>query len=237
MIMGATLTLLGHSSFLVKTAGGKTIYIDPWLDCPTCPDSFKTPEKADLIFVTHGHFDHIASVVQIYKNSPCPVAGPYELVNLLAADAGMAEGHPAAMGKGGTVAFGDITVTLTHAMHSSSYGEPGTYAGESAGLIITFEDGKRVYDAGDTNVFGDMALIEEIYKPDLCLLPIGSRFTMDPVEAAKACEILNARHAVPIHHSTFPPLTGTPASFAEEVRKRGLSTKITVLEPGQSVSV
>ena len=122
-------------------------------------------------------------------------------------------------------------------MHSSSYGKDAAYAGETAGLIITLEDGKRIYNAGDTNVFGDMALIEEIYKPDLCLLPIGSRFTMDPVEAAKACEILNARHVVPIHHSTFPPLTGTPAKFEEEVKKRGLSTKITVIEPGQSVSV
>ena len=66
--MGASLTLLGHSSFLMKTDGGKTIYIDPWLDCPTCPDSFKTPEKADLIFVTHGHFDHTASIAQIHED-------------------------------------------------------------------------------------------------------------------------------------------------------------------------
>jgi L-ascorbate metabolism protein UlaG (beta-lactamase superfamily) len=122
-------------------------------------------------------------------------------------------------------------------MHSSSYGEPGTYAGEPAGMILTLEDGKRVYHAGDTAVFGDMALIAELYAPDLCLLPIGSRFTMDPAEAAKACEILGAKRAVPIHHSTFPPLTGTPAQFEAEVKKRGLSTEVTVLEPGGSVEV
>lgn len=235
--MGATLTLLGHSSFLVKTDGGKTIYIDPWLDCPTCPESFKTPEKADLICVTHGHFDHIASVFPIYKNSPCPVAGPYELINLLADEGNFPDEHKGLMGKGGTVAFGDVAVTLTHAMHSSSYVNSGTYAGEPAGIILTFEDGRRVYHAGDTNVFGDMALIAEIYSPDLCLLPIGSRFTMDPTEAAKACEILRASHAVPIHHSTFPPLTGTPIQFKEEVKKRGLSTQITVLEPGQELRI
>jgi L-ascorbate metabolism protein UlaG (beta-lactamase superfamily) len=235
--MGATLTLLGHSSFLVKTGGGKTIYIDPWLGCPTCPESLQTPEKADLICVTHGHFDHTASVVDIYKLNPCPVAGPYELVHLLAADGDMPDEHKGLMGKGGTVAFGDVSVTLTHAMHSSSYGEPGTYAGEPAGMILTLEDGKRVYHAGDTAVFGDMALIAELYAPDLCLLPIGSRFTMDPAEAAKACEILGAGRAVPIHHSTFPPLTGTPAQFSEEVKKLGLATEVTVLAPGESVEV
>ncbi len=235
--MGASLTLLGHSGFLVKTDGGKTIYIDPWLDCPTCPESFKTPEKADLICVTHGHFDHTANVIAVYKGNPCPVAGPYELVNLLGADGGFADEHKVAMGKGGTVDCGGVSVTLTHAMHSSSYGDPGTYAGEPAGVILTLEDGKRVYHAGDTNLFGDMRFIGEIYSPDICLLPIGNRFTMDPVEAAVACEVLGAKHVVPIHHSTFPPLTGTPAQFQEEVKKRGLSTKITVLEPGQDVQV
>ena len=122
-------------------------------------------------------------------------------------------------------------------MHSSSYKEPGTYAGEPCGLILTLEDGKRVYHAGDTAVFGDMSIIAELYSPDICLLPIGSKFTMDPAEAAKACELLGAKHAVPIHHSTFPPLTGTPAQFEEEVKKRGLSTKITVLAPGEDVKV
>ncbi|MDA1001068.1 MAG: metal-dependent hydrolase, partial [bacterium] len=236
--MGATLTYLGHSSFFGTTGGGKSFYIDPWLEGnPRCPADFQAPRKVDNIFVTHGHFDHIAGILPVYQKGGCPVAGPYELVNLLAAEGKFAEGHGVAMGKGGTVDAGGIKVTLTHAMHSSSFGSPGTYAGEPCGLVLTFEDGKRVYHAGDTAVFGDMALIAEIYAPDLCLLPIGSRFTMDPAEAAKACEILGAKHVVPIHHSTFPPLTGTPAQFQEAVSKRGLSTKITVLEPGGSVEV
>ncbi len=235
--MGATLTLLGHSSFLVKTDGGKTIYIDPWLDCPTCPDNLRSPQRADLICVTHGHFDRISSVLPIYKQNPCPVAGPYELVNLLATDGGFPDEHIGLLGKGGTGTFGDLSVTLTHAMHSSSYTDPGTYAGEPCGLILTLEDGKRVYHAGDTAVFGDMSIIAELYSPDICLLPIGSKFTMDPAEAAKACELLGAKHAVPIHHSTFPPLTGTPAQFEEEIKKRGLSTKVTVLAPGEDVKV
>lgn len=235
--MGATLTYLGHSSFLVKTGGGKTLYIDPWLEGnPRCPQNLQAPQEADLVCVTHGHFDHTSGVIPIFKKKPCIVAGPYELVNLLAADGGFGD-KASGMNKGGTVAFGDIKVTLTHAMHSSSYGNPGNYAGEPCGLVITFEDGKKLYDAGDTALFGDMRFIGELYAPDLCLLPIGDRFTMDPRQAAIACELLGAKRAVPIHHSTFPPLTGTPAQFREEVKKRGLATEVVVLEPGQTVTV
>ena len=235
--MGATLTYLGHSSFLVKTGGGKTLYLDPWLEGnPRCPQNLQAPQAADLVCVTHGHFDHTSGVIPIFQKSPCPVAGPYELVNLLAADGNFGD-KAAGMNKGGTVAFGDLKVTLTHAMHSSSYGKPGTYAGEPCGLVIAFEDGKKLYDAGDTALFGDMRYIGELYAPDLCLLPIGDRFTMDPRQAAIACELLGAKRVVPIHHSTFPPLTGTPAQFRDEVKKRGLKTEVIVLEPGQTVTV
>ncbi len=236
--MGATLTFLGHSTFVGQTDAGKTFYIDPWLEGnPSCPEEHQSPRRADLIALTHGHFDHVAGVMAVYGQGGCPVAGPYELVNLIAGADGFAEEHAGAMGKGGTVDFGGIAVTLTHAMHSSSYDAPGTYAGEAAGLVLTFEDGKSVYHAGDTAVFGDMKIIAELYAPDLCLLPIGSRFTMDPREAALAVELLGAKRVVPIHHSTFPPLTGTPAQFAEEVAARGLSTEILALAPGESVSV
>ena len=139
--MGATLTYLGHSTFVGQSDGGKTFYIDPWLDGnPRCPEDQQSPRKADLIALTHGHFDHIAAVMDVYGQGGCPVAGPYELVNLIAQNEGFAEEHAGAMGKGGTVDFGGIGVTLTHAMHSSSYNDPGVYAGEPAGLVMTFED-------------------------------------------------------------------------------------------------
>ena len=123
-------------------------------------------------------------------------------------------------------------------MHSSSYNDPGVYAGEPAGLVMTFEDGKRVYHAGDTAVFGDMKIIGELYQPDLCLLPIGSRFTMDPREAAPRRRT-SGRPAGSCPSTTrpSPPLTGTPEQFAEEVAARGLSPEITVMEPGDSISV
>ena len=235
--MGATLTYLGHSSFLVKTGGGKTIYIDPWLEGnPRCPENLQTPQKADLICVTHGHFDHTGGILAVYGKGACPVAGPYELINLLAAEGDFGD-NAAPMGKGGTVDFGGVQVTLTHAMHSSSFGADAKYAGEPCGLVLTVEDGKRIYHAGDTNLFGDMRYIGELYAPDLCLLPIGDRFTMDPRQAAIAAELLGAKRVVPVHHSTFPLLTGTPAQFEEEVKKRGLSLEISALEPGGEIEV
>ena len=100
--------------------------------------------------------------------------------------------------------------------------------------MLTFEDGFRIYHAGDTGVFSDMALIGELYAPDLALLPIGDFYTMGPREAAKACELLAAPRVLPMHWGTFPALTGTPAQLREEVRRRGLATEIIALEPGGS---
>ena len=100
--------------------------------------------------------------------------------------------------------------------------------------MLTFEDGFRIYHAGDTNVFSDMALIGELYAPDLALLPIGDFYTMGPREAAKACELLGVPRVVPMHWGTFPVLWGTPAALREELKKRGLSTEVVELAPGGS---
>lgn len=233
--MGATLTYLGQSTFLGKTGGGKSFYLDPWLEGnPRCPKAHQAPQAVDLIALTHGHQDHTNGVMSVFQKKACTVAGPYELVNLLAAEGNFGD-KACPMGKGGTVDFGGVSVTLTHAMHSSSY--KGQYAGEPCGLIIKFEDGKVLYDAGDTNVFGDMKLIAELYQPDLCLLPIGSKFTMDPREAALAVELLGAKRVMPIHYATFPLLTGTAEQFQAEVKKRGLKTEIEVIEPGGTIQL
>jgi L-ascorbate metabolism protein UlaG (beta-lactamase superfamily) len=142
--------------------------------------------------------------------------------------------------KGGTLSAEGISVTLTHAFHSSSYGEEdGTivYTGEPAGLIITLENGYRIYFAGDTTVFGDMALIGELYNPDLAMLPIGDFFTMGPMEAAKAVELLGVKHVVPMHYGTFPLLVGTPQGLRDELAKRGITDVVVEeLQPGDTLS-
>jgi L-ascorbate metabolism protein UlaG (beta-lactamase superfamily) len=140
-----------------------------------------------------------------------------------------------AINKGGTVEVEGIKITLTHANHSSSGFENGTfvYLGESCGFVIELESGFKLYFAGDTNVFGDMALIARIYEPDLVVLPIGDHFTMGPREAAVALELLGRRRCVPSHYGTFPLLTGTP----ERLRELAPEVEIETPEPGGSIEL
>ena len=102
---------------------------------------------------------------------------------------------------------------------------------------MELENGFRIYHAGDTNVFGDMRLIGELYRPDIAILPIGGHFTMGPREAALAVELLGVRHVMPIHYGTFPILAGTPAQLRTELDARGLDgVEIHAPGPGGSVS-
>jgi L-ascorbate metabolism protein UlaG (beta-lactamase superfamily) len=134
--------------------------------------------------------------------------------------------------KGGTVDVDGVKVTLTDANHSSS-GPEGRYLGEPAGIVLELEDGFTLYFAGDTNVFGDMALIRRIYEPDVAVIPIGDHFTMGPREAAVALELLGVKRCVPCHYGTFPLLTGTP----DELRKLAPDVEIIAPEPGETVQL
>ena len=125
------------------------------------------------------------------------------------------------MNKGGSQKVGDVTVTMTHAVHSCGIIDDGKiiYGGEAAGYVMRLPDGRALYFAGDTNVFTDMHLIEQLYHPELAFLPIGDLYTMSPREAALACKLLKARKVIPMHFGTFPPLTGRPEQLLEAGRK------------------
>ena len=129
------------------------------------------------------------------------------------------------MNKGGTFDLGGVQVTMTHADHSCGItdGDQTVYGGEAVGYVITFESGLKVYAAGDTNVFSDMAIIGDLYQPDVALLPIGDFYTMGPREAAYAMRLLGAPAVVPMHYATFPALTGTPGALREALGAFGLS--------------
>ena len=227
----ASLTWLGHASFRVNTPGGKRVYVDPWLDNPKCPDAEKAPERCDVIGVTHGHSDHVGSVVELSKKfGPVPIVAMVELKGWLKLQGANTDDVPGP-NKGGTVEAAGVKFTLTNAFHSSS--DDGTYLGEAAGLVVEVEDGRRIYFAGDTCVFGDMSLIGRIYSPDLAVLPIGGHFTMDPREAAVACELLAVPRVVPCHYGTFPLLAGTP----EELKQLAPGTEVLAIQPGESVAL
>jgi L-ascorbate metabolism protein UlaG (beta-lactamase superfamily) len=228
-----TLTWLGHASFRLDTASGKRIYIDPFLNGnPTCPEDEKTPERVDLIALTHGHGDHLGDTVELAKKHGATVVALVELAAWLG-NQGVDEGQLRNPNKGGTDDVDGVKITLTHAFHSSSAPD-GSYAGEAAGLIVTTEEGKKVYFAGDTNAFTDMQLIGRIYEPDVAVLPIGDHFTMGPAEAAVAVELLGIKRIVPCHYGTFGVLTGTRDEF-EQLAPSGFT--IEKIEPGDSVTV
>ena len=143
------------------------------------------------------------------------------------------------MNKGGSTEAEGIRITITIAHHSSSFEEDdGTivYMGEPARLIVTLESGFRIYHTGDTCVFGDMALIGELYSPDVAMLPIGDFYTMGPFEAAKAVELIGVKQVIPTHFGTFPLLTGTPEALRDELAKRGLGDVVVLdTEPGGTI--
>jgi L-ascorbate metabolism protein UlaG (beta-lactamase superfamily) len=226
------ITWLGHGTFEFQVDSGEVLVLDPWTEGnPSYPKGHEIA-RVDAIAVSHGHFDHVHDVLPLEKRFKPKIVGIFELTHWLASKG--AE-NTIAMNKGGTVDLGFVKLTMTHAVHSCGIldGDKIIYGGEAAGYVLTMLDGRRIYFAGDTNVFSDMALIEELYHPDLAILPIGDLYTMSPLEAAKAVELLKVKRVIPMHFGTFPPLTGTPEALAEKVI--GTETKVWPLEPGKTV--
>jgi len=229
------ITWLGHSTFKIQSPGGKIVVIDPWVSSnPACPESLKQFDRIDVMLLTHGHGDHTGDAVDLAQKHQPHVVAIYELAQWMAFKGSR---NVTGMNKGGTVSVEGIKVTMVHAEHSSAAieGERILYLGEPVGLVVEFENGFRLYHAGDTAVFGDMKLIADLYAPDLAILPIGGVFVMTPKEAALACRLLNVKKVIPIHYATFPILTGTPEELKRLTQDiQGL--EIYALKPGETLS-
>jgi len=229
---GLKLTWLGHATFRIETPGGKTVLVDPWvMGNPSCPESEKKVKKVDVMLCTHGHFDHIGDAVAIAKEQNPTVVGIFELCAWMEKK-GAKQISP--MNKGGTQKVGDLRVTMVHAEHSCGIqdGDQIVYGGEACGYVMEFENGVKIYHAGDTCVFGDMQIIHELYAPEIVMLPIGDHFTMSPREAAYACGLLKAKTVIPMHFGTFPVLTGTPGQLKKLVK----DAEILEMKPGQTIT-
>ena len=224
----AKLRWLGHAAFILELAGWK-IAIDPWITNPLSPyrslDKFyKEYPEIDLIIVTHDHGDHVGESVEMLKKYPrAKVAALYELASHIAKEAGVPE-RSIPVNIGGPVKLGDITLVFTPAHHSTTIADPSG--------VIVFGEGKQVYHAGDTGIIAEMQYIGELYPPTVALLPIGGHFTMGPLEAAKAVELLKPKYAIPMHYNTFDVIKADPNEFAKYVKDRGLETQIVILKPG-----
>jgi L-ascorbate metabolism protein UlaG (beta-lactamase superfamily) len=227
-------TWLGHSTFLFRSPGGKRILIEPFVASnPSCPESAKKIGELDLILITHGHSDHAGDAAAIARSTGAHVIANYEICLWLE---GKGIQNTAPMGHGGTQTIGGLSITMVNAVHGSSIVEDGrvVYLGHPAGYVIRFEDRLTIYFAGDTDLFGDMRLIGEMYQPTIAFLPIGDRFTMGPAAAARAVDLLGVRQVVPMHYGTFPFLTGTPAELRALVEPKGV--QVLELKPGETAS-
>jgi len=239
--LGFRFTWYGHACVEVESPGGRRILFDPWFGNPRSTRSADSVTACDVLLVTHGHGDHlgdgVALAARLRPAWPCIHELSLWLSRRLPGGADQLTG----MNKGGTVEVAGLRVTMVHAEHSAGDWSPDQgvplYLGEPAGFVVTLENGRRIYHAGDTDVFGDMALIGELHRPDVAFLPIGGHYTMDPRAAAKAVELLGVRTVVPIHYGTFPALAGTPDQLRAELRARGLGdVRVLSPEPGQPVA-
>ena len=225
-----TINWLGHATFELRFDSGEVLLIDPWIEGNSVyPKNYKITQ-VDAIAVSHGHSDHINDVVPLAKKFQSKVVAIVETAAWLEKKGVK---NTISMNKGGTVDLGFVKLTMTHAVHSGGIkdGDEFIYGGEPAGYVLTLKNGKRAYFAGDTAVFSDMALIRDIYEPELAMLPIGDHFTMDPHEAAHAARLLKVKRVIPMHYGTFPVLTGRPEELAKKLEKD--SIEVWNLKPGE----
>jgi L-ascorbate metabolism protein UlaG (beta-lactamase superfamily) len=221
------ITWLGHGTVQLRLVSGEVFLLDPWTDGNPAYPKGHSIDRVDAILVSHGHFDHIHDAVPLAKKFKPAVVSIFETGEWLKSKG---VENVSAMNKGGSQMVGPVKVTMVHAVHSCGILDDGKiiYGGEASGYVLRFPDRRALYFGGDTNVFSDMALIHELYRPELAILPIGDFYTMGPLEAAHALKLLRVERAIPMHFGTFPVLTGTP----EEFEKLAAGTKVWRLEPG-----
>ena len=249
MPASAQLTYYGHSAFKLVTSSGKVLLIDPWIANPVFDkgkEELAKLDRVDLICLTHGHGDHVGDAVEIAKRTKARLVATYDCA--LAVKTVL--GYPAELADtevvghiGGNIPLldGEVTARFTPAWHGSSVMKDEktqlVYAGTQAGLVLTIRGGPTIYHTGDTDLFSDMSLVSRFSPVDWMLCCMGDHFTMGPQRAAAAVEIVKPRVVVPIHHSTFPLLTGTPEAFRSELEKAGVKVQLKVMKPGESTEI
>jgi len=214
---------LGHSGFEIELAN-KILLIDPWLTGnPLAAVTASDIKKADVVCVTHDHGDHLGDAIEICKRTGATFVGIYEL-GVFAEESGVKD--VVGINIGGTVDVKGTRITMVQAFHSSTRGAP-------TGFVMKAE-GKTIYHAGDTGLFGDMKLIGEIHRPDVALIPIGDYYTMGSKEAAEAVKLIKPAVVIPMHYQTLPVLSPSAEDFIKFVKEKAPEVKVVALKPGEA---
>ncbi|MCA9244215.1 MAG: metal-dependent hydrolase [Phycisphaerales bacterium] len=218
--MSLKITFLGHSGFLFE-GGGARVVVDPFLTGNPAAKHKPSDLKCQYVAITHGHADHVGDAADIAKANDATLIANYEICDHLARK-GVKKTDPGNIGGAIQTSFGSIA--FTPAFHSSSY--EGTYMGMPGGLVLKFPEA-TVYHLGDTSLFSDLKLMGELYKPDIAIIPVGDRFTMNPTHGATAAQWIRPKVAIPCHYATFPMLTSDISAF----QPQGVETR--VIKPGE----
>ena len=228
--MTTKLTWYGHAALGLETGGYKLV-IDPFFEGnPAAPISPGVVE-ADFILVSHGHGDHVGDAIAIAKRTGATIISNFEIASWFEGQ-GVEKTHGQHLGGGHKHPFGYLKLTL--ALHGSMLPD-GSYGGNPCGFLLTTNDGKKLYFAQDTGLFGDMKMIGE-EGLDLAVIPIGDNYTMGPDDALRAVKLLTPKVVVPIHYNTWDLLAQDASAWAERVQK-DTKTKAAILKPGESYSL
>ncbi|QDU95150.1 metal-dependent hydrolase [Lignipirellula cremea] len=228
--MTTTLTWLGHGGWSIAS-GGAAILLDPFLTDSPVAQAKADEIAADFILVSHGHFDHIADVAGIAQRTGAKVIAAYEVASWLEQQHQVKDTLGMNLGGGVEMPFGRVEMTIAH--HSSQLPD-GSYGGNPAGFVLTLE-GRKVYFACDTALFGDMQLIGA-RGLDLAVLPIGDLFTMGPADSIEAIRLLRPKRVAPAHYNTWPPIEQDASAWAEQVRTQ-TSAEPLVLAVGDTIDL
>ncbi len=222
--MSAKFHYIHHACFTIE-AEGKTFLFDPFLDGN--PEGIEAKDiKADYIFVSHGHGDHLGSAYEIAKANNATIISTAELC-YQAQDQGC---NAHAMHLGGTYKFPFGKVRVALAFHGS--GIPG---GHACGFVVDIY-GTKIYFAGDTALYSDMQLLPKLDSFTYALLPIGGNFTMDPQDAAIAADWLKAKYVIPIHYNTWPVIAQDVDAYKADV-EANTSSKVIIVKPGETITL